>query len=65
MISNYFKWREENSMDTILLSFEFPWLDKISEHYPLGFHGVDKEGHPIVIQKMGRFDTEKIFRHTN
>ena len=29
MLSNCFKWRHENNMDTILLSFKFPNLEKI------------------------------------
>ena len=49
MIANNFSWRKENSIDTILLTFKFSELDAIKEHYPLGYHGVDKRGHPVVI----------------
>lgn len=64
MFQNFLKWRKENRIDTILQEFEFPEESKVHEFYPFNFHGVDKEGRPVAITRVGLVDCDKLFEIT-
>lgn len=49
-------------MDTIIERFDFPELDQVLNHYQINFHGVDKEGHPVAIQRIGLLNCDELFR---
>ncbi|EXC28302.1 Sec14 cytosolic factor [Morus notabilis] len=64
MFLNYLKWREDYGVDKIPKEFMFEEHERVKRCYPHGYHGVDRYGRPLYIERIGLLDLNELLKVT-
>lgn len=60
MLRGYLTWRSDYRVDDICKVVRFPWISQLRHLYPHGYHGVDRTGRPVYIERIGQVDITSV-----
>ncbi|KAJ7052499.1 CRAL-TRIO domain-containing protein [Mycena amicta] len=58
------KWRKDFGVDELVSNFTFPELAEVDKYYPQFYHGMDKSGRPVYIERLGALNVNAIYACT-
>ncbi|KAH7435860.1 hypothetical protein KP509_06G082100 [Ceratopteris richardii] len=64
MWASMLEWREAFGVDRIEEYFEYLELEEVRKYYLQGHHGVDKEGRPVYIGRLGKLEPSRLMEVT-